>query len=295
MNNSYDYEKAWKEVQDFQSKQLPASALKVVDDIYANAKREKNNGQTIKAIIHQLKFIDAREENALVKNLQKMQKEIQQAEFPVKQLLHSMLAEMYWQYYQNNQYEFAERSTTVNFDDTDLETWSIDKIVQQTYKEYQLSFQESSKAKADKMEGYLYIINECNKLGRAFRPNLYDFLTHRALDFFSSSEPDITKPAYYFTLDKEEYLAPSASFTNLKIETRDAMSAKFQALLLYQELERFHLNDVEPGPLVDVSLKRMAFVRMALTLPNKNELYYNALEELESEGVADDRSATRGT
>ncbi len=281
MNNQYDYEKAWKEEQEFQSKELPASALKVVDEIYLNAKKEKNSGQAVKAIIHQLKLLDNREENAIVKNLQKMQQEIKLAEFPVKPLLHSMLAEMYWRYYQNNQYEFASRSAIVNLDETDLETWSIDKIVQETYKEYQLSLLEPQKSKAEKIEIYHPVINEGNKLGRAYRPTLFDFLAHRALDFFSSTEPDITKPAYYFALDKEDYLAASHVFSELQLVTRDTLSSKFQALLLFQELERFHLHDAEPGPLVNVSLKRMAFVRKALTLPNKNELYYNSLDELE--------------
>ena len=69
---TYDYDKAWKEVVQFEKKQLPKSALAIVDKIYEAAKSEKNTGQFIKAVIHQLKFVDYKEENAFIKNLEKL-------------------------------------------------------------------------------------------------------------------------------------------------------------------------------------------------------------------------------
>ncbi len=94
----HNYEQAWKEVSDFESKGLPESALKAVNAIYEQAKKEQNVPQLVKAVSHQLKFIDGKEENAFVKNLIKLREESNAATFPTKPLLHSMLAEMYWQY-----------------------------------------------------------------------------------------------------------------------------------------------------------------------------------------------------
>ena len=89
---------------EFEDKGLPASALKVVDSIYAQAKKEHHAGQLVKAVIHQLKYTDYKEENAFIKNLMRLQEEAASATFPVKPILHSMLGEMYWQYYQSNRY-----------------------------------------------------------------------------------------------------------------------------------------------------------------------------------------------
>ena len=116
----YDYEKAWKEVDDFENKGLPESALKAVNIIYEQAKKENNASQLVKAVIHQLKFIDYKEENAFVKNLDKLKTEASTASFPVKQILHSMLGEMYWQYYQNNRYRFNNRTEVKATDDKDI-------------------------------------------------------------------------------------------------------------------------------------------------------------------------------
>ncbi len=128
----YDYEKAWKEVNDFESKGLPESALKSVNAIYEQAKKESNAGQLVKAVIHQLKFTDYKEENAFIKNLDKLRSEAATSSFPVKPILHSMLGEMYWQYYQNNRYRFNSRTEVQSNREDDIETWSLEKIVSET-------------------------------------------------------------------------------------------------------------------------------------------------------------------
>ena len=139
----YDYEKAWQQVADFENKGLPESALKVVNTIYEEARKEQNAPQLVKAVIHQLKFTDYKEENAFVKNLNRLRDEANTATFPTKPLLHSMLGEMYWQYYQNNRYRFNNRSETTTQQD-DIETWSLNKIVEETLQQYKLSLQEEN-------------------------------------------------------------------------------------------------------------------------------------------------------
>ncbi len=282
----YNYEKAWQEAKDFETKGLPESALKVVNAIYEQAKKEQNAGQLVKAIIHQLKFTDYKEENAFVKNLNKLREEAQSSMFPVKPVLHSMLAEMYWQYYQNNRYRFNERSEVSNVQQDDIETWSLNKIVDETFNQYKLSLEESEKSKATSIALYEPILYPGNKLGRSYRATLYDFLAHRAVDFSSGEEASITRPAYAFVLDKEEYLSPAASFAKLSITTKDTLSMKFYALSLLQELIQFHLNDKNPEALVDVDIKRLAFVKQNLIHANKNEAYRKALEQLEQQFIS---------
>ncbi|MBL7841745.1 MAG: hypothetical protein JNJ75_16490 [Cyclobacteriaceae bacterium] len=279
----FDFDKAWREVADFESKGLPESALGVVSQIEKEAKLRNNSGQLVKAYIHQLKFTDAKEEDAFIKNLTRLRHEADQASFPLKPLLHSMVGEMYWQYYQQNRWEFMNRSETVDFDANDIETWSLARIVAETTQQYTLSLQDAEKSKTEKIDVYQPVIYRGNEQGRQLRPTLYDFLAHRAVDFFSSSEPDLTKPAYAFTIDKEEYLADAKTFVNLKIESKDTASMKFYALQIFQDLERFHLNDNDPAAWVEVDIKRLAFVKNHLVLPTKDELYLKAIENLEKQ------------
>jgi len=277
----YDYEKAWREAKEFESKGLPESALKVVNTIYEQAKKEQNAQQLVKAVIHQLKFTDYKEENAFVKNLNRLRDEANTAVFPVKPLLHSMLAEMYWQYYQNNRYQFNNRSEVAEIKQDDIETWGLTKIIEETFQHYKLSLQESDRSKATSIGIYEEVLHTGDARGRNYRSTLYDFLAHRALSFASGEEASITSPAYAFVLDKEIYFSDATTFVQQSITSNDTLSLKYFAVQLLQELIQFHLNDKDPEALVDLELKRLLLVRNNLVLPNKEELYRSALEKLE--------------
>jgi uncharacterized protein YfaS (alpha-2-macroglobulin family) len=277
----YDYEKAWKEVKDFESKGLPESALKSVNAIYEQAKTESNAGQLVKAVIHQLKFTDYKEENAFIKNLDKLRSEATTASFPVKPILHSMLGEMYWQYYQNNRYRFNSRTEIPSNREGDIETWSLEKIVSETLQQYKLSLSESEKSKATSIDLYEPILNSGNTIGRKFRPSLYDFLAHRAIEFSAGEEASITRPSYSFALDKPEYYSDAQDFVKLKFESRDSTSLKLFAFETLRELIQFHLSDSDPEALIDVDIERLLFVNTNYVAPGKDALYLSAFQRLE--------------
>lgn len=282
----YDYEKAWKEAKDFENKGLPESALKVVNTIYEQAKKEQHAAQLVKAVVHQLKYTDYKEENAFVKNLNKLRDEAQTATFPVKPLLHSMLGEMYWQYYQNNRYRFNERTELADIKQDDIETWGLNKIIEETFQQYKLSLENAAQSKATPIKLYDEVLHTGNELGRSYRSTLYDFLAHRAFDFSSGEEASITTPAYAFVLDKEEYLSEAAVFANLKIDSRDTFSMKYFAIHLLQDLTQFHLHDANPEALVALEIQRLTFVKQNLILPNKDDVYRKALERLEKKYIS---------
>jgi 5-hydroxyisourate hydrolase-like protein (transthyretin family) len=278
----WDYEKAWKEVSDYEQRGLPKSALTTVETIYAQAKKESNAPQLVKAILFRLKLIE-HEDDAYTKNLESIRTEAEQAGFPAKPLLHSMLAEMYWRYYQNNRYRFRQRSDiTSNAEEgRDVETWGLERIIRETGEQYTLSLQDAAKSQGTSIAVYQEMVYAGNAKGRTARPTLYDFLVHRAITFFGAEEPSLPRPAYAFTLDQDAYFGDAQAFAALTLTTRDTASLKFKALTLLQAVTRFHLNDRDPAALIDVDLERLQFVRAHATLSNKLELYRGALEKLE--------------
>jgi hypothetical protein len=280
--NGFDYDAAWREVAAKNDEGLPESALKIVIEIGEHAKAENNSGQLVKVIIHQLKLADVKEENAYIKNLERLRAEVDQASFPVKPLLHSMLGELYWRYYQNNRYKFHDRSATVNVNHEDIETWDLSKIFSEALNQYKLSLGDADKSKNERIDVFEPVVHPGNSHGRTYRPTLYDFLAHRALAFFISDESNLTQPTYAFVLDRPEYMAESSAFADLSITSKDSLSMKFHAFTIFQDLTRFHLNDANRGALVDVELQRLNFVRRHLTSADKDDLYYKALEQLET-------------
>ena len=112
------------------------------------------------------------------------------------------------------------------------------------------------------------------------RPTLYDFLAHRSLDFFMSSESYLTQPSYAFEMNDSAYFGEEIAFMNMKVETKDSMSMKFQAIKILQTLTRAHVLDANPAPMIDIQLKRLGFMKSAVKVIGSNELYLKALRVL---------------
>ncbi len=291
------YIKEWKKVDSLTAKGLNKSALEVVNGIYEKAKVENNAPQFVKAIIHRMKFEQYIEEYSLVKALNKLNEEAKEASYPAKPVLQSMIAESYWQYYQNNRWKFYNRTATVNFDNADITTWDLKTIFSQVVKNYQASLESIDSLKRTPLNIYdEVLVKQSNS--RKFRPTLYDFVAHRAVDFYTGEEPDITRPAYKFELNDLNYFNDFEKFSRLKIETKDTLSSKFYALKILQDLIKFHIGSSflfkkEEGEaaLIDVDLKRLKFVRNKSVSEIKDSLYLTALQDLEKQFSSNPASA----
>ena len=272
------YKEEWKVVDSLEQNGLTKSALDEVAIIAKKAVAEKNHDQIVKALIVKAKLQSYVEENAFVKTLNELDSVATTAEYPLKPMLHSIIGELYWMYYQNNRWKFYNRSATTNFENNDIATWDLKKITTETIKHYQLSIKNIDSLKRTPIETFNEIIIEKN--ARNYRPFLYDFLAHRAINFFMNEEPNITKPVYEFVLDDSSYIMPFPTFSKLKISSKDSLSLKFYALQTLQNLTNIHINDSNPTALIDVELKRLKFVKSNAAFDNADTLYYDALAKL---------------
>ena len=87
-----NYEDSWKQVQKFEEDNLPKSALKEVDKIYASAKKENNTPQLIKTLLFKSKYALILEEDAQLNIINTFNTEILTAKFPLKNMLQNVLA-----------------------------------------------------------------------------------------------------------------------------------------------------------------------------------------------------------
>ena len=279
-NDQFNYEQLWKEVEDFNNQGLPQSALKTVEKIYKAAKDNNNAAEFIKAVLHKLRFLQEVEEETLVKIHKQLTTELKESRFPITPVLHSMLAEQYWNYYSNNRYRFLQRTNAVDINQDDMRTWTLKKIVEEIVLHYKASLEHPEKAKQTKIDIYDKILDKGSTGSRTYRPTLYDFLAHRAVDFFMDSESGLTQPVYRFNLNNDEYFTDAREFAKLDITTRDPLSFHYYALTTLQELIRFHLDDDSPDALVDVNLKRLRFLYNEAVVSNKELIYEKQLRHM---------------
>ncbi|MDO9039806.1 MAG: hypothetical protein Q7U65_00360, partial [Bacteroidota bacterium] len=255
--------------------------LDIVNRIYDQTKASNQADQFVKASLYRMKLEADFQEDYLENSIERTQLEVQSAKAPVKQILHSIVAELYWRYYQNNRWKIHERSETSNFLQGDIKTWDLKKLVSACMENYAASLSDKDLLKNTALSSYSEILIK-QKNSEKFRPTLFDFLAHLAIDFYSSSDAGLTKPAITFLMDQAGYLGNSTEFAALKITSPDAFSFEFQALKLFQEVVSLHLNDKDPTALIDADLERLSFVHQKSLLPEKDSLYLAALYLLES-------------
>ena len=272
--------KAWSKVDSLEKAGLTRSALTIVEQIYQNAKVENNSPQIIKALIYKLKFINYTEENSNKKVISQIKTSIDSASFPAKSILQSILAEVYWQYYQQNRYRFINRTETINFDNNDFETWDLTRLLKEIIKLYHSSLLKEDSLKNIPVSSFKDIL-VVYKDRTYLRPTLFDFLANRALDFYMNEEASVTEPIYKFELKDPDIFSPAKKFTKLNFETNDSLSLKFYAAKLFQDLISFHLSGSVKDPLIDIDLKRLNFMKGVSVNEYKDSLYIKALNQME--------------
>lgn len=286
------YAGAWKTVKGFDEKSKPRSALEGVENILARAKKERNAPQIVKAQIYRVKYIMAIGEKEHPDVIRMLEKETSAAAFPEKQILKSLLAEVYWNYFSAHRRTFYNRSDTADLKEEDVSTWSLGRIMERIIVLHRGALEGADDLRKVPL-GLMDDILVRGTAPREYRPTLYDFLAHRAVDFFMIDENQLTRPAYDYEIDSPGYFGTAEGFAGMKVTARDATSLRYNAMIILQELTRFHLKDLpsEPSALVEVELKRLQFANENAVIPEKDTLYINALRALEKRFTAHPSSA----
>ncbi len=278
---SKKYTELWLKVDSLISEGLERRALTVAEDIYKLADAEKNPSQLLKALIYRLKLEDHLNEDPLIKNIYLLEEETAKAEYPQKPVLHSLLAELYWRYYELNRHRFHSRSKTTSVTNGDISTWDLQKISNKCMSHYDASLSKAAISKSIPVNLFDDVILAGSpEEARKFRPTLYDFLAHRAIDFYMNTESGLTMPAENFSMNDVSFLAEAGEFLNLVIKTSDTASFKYKAILLLREILNLHASDKDPGAFIDADLKRIDFVYQNMSHEHKDSLYESLLHRI---------------
>lgn len=257
---------------------LPASALKEVEKLDAMAHADNNASQQVRSVIYRITFQAYLEDNAFVPIIRRLNSDIDQAKYPVKPVLQSLLAQFYWSYYKLNRYRFGQRTESVNRD-TDFTAWDLKTILNQTSRLYELSLADAVKEQNTPMD-ILDGVLEGDKETRYLRPTLYDLLVNRAFDFFLSDEAAINQPRMPFTLNDPRLFGDSHTFVNLVIKTADTTSIHYKGLKYLQRATAFHLLQDQQEAVADLDLKRVQFLYLKSNIRSKDSVYTAALDKI---------------
>jgi uncharacterized protein YfaS (alpha-2-macroglobulin family) len=286
-----DFDEKWKQVDSLTNLRQPRSALEIVDEIYRLAKAQNNSPQLIKANLFRLRLMSEFEEDHLVKAIRQLHKELETAVFPEKELLHSIVGDLYMRYFQMNRYQILQRSRLLGFDGEDIQTWDAHKLLTTASEHFQYSLMPAEELQKVDLKIFSAILDE-KKDSKLFRPTLFDFLAHRAIDFYTSAESGITVAADQYKPDRAVFFAPAEQFVTIAIEAERENTNTAKALMIYMELLRFHLNDNDPQALIDADLKRLGYIHSTTIVEDADSLYLGALNHLKEQYSASEHSAS---
>jgi uncharacterized protein YfaS (alpha-2-macroglobulin family) len=272
------YQSLWKQVEKLENEGLTKSALKIVQSISEKAKEEGGSPQIVKALLYTSKYALTLEEDAQLKIVSDFKSEIQKAEFPTKNVLESYLGNLYWQYFQQNRYQFYNRTKTeIKVDSIDFRTWDLTTLFEEINLHFAASLENSSKLQTIDVDEFQEILTK-QKGSEIYRPTLFDLLAHTALQFYKTSENTITRPADKFEMDDPKLLCEAYQFTQQSIDFTDKTSLQSKALQIYQELTKFHFPDVRLEALVVVDIERLRFIHQNALFANKDAAYLDVLQ-----------------
>ena len=231
-----DYATQWKQVEKFQKDNLPKSALGVVETILKQSIAEKNHQQAIKAMIYRSSFkqqIDDTTKPELIADFSSLLNG--KTSSVEKALIHSLLAELYQQYYNQESWKIDQRTPITGYVPNDMAEWSKNIFQDKIQKELQESLSDATALQNAKTEAFSTIIL-LGKDSRTLYPTMYDFLLLRALDNLGGfdSREELSSELKKRSLALADLNKPADEFAKLNLGDAKA-SFTIQSLKLYQE------------------------------------------------------------
>ena len=107
-------ESHWKQVDEAIQKGLPKTAIEHLDPIIAGAIKDKAYPEAIKAIGKKIALEGNIQGNKPEEKITRLQAEIAKAPKEMQPVMTAILAHWYWQYFQQNNWRFMQRTATAN-------------------------------------------------------------------------------------------------------------------------------------------------------------------------------------
>lgn len=265
-----NYAKQWAIANTFIEEQLPESAMKMLQNIYLQAEKEANETQMLKAkmSIFSVEISkDAERTPVLLSDFEQHISKI--SDKALQAIAYNLLAEMYFQIFENARWEISERTNLVDVLPADINEWSKQHFANKVLLCLQKSFEHSQLLLQTKALQYSDLMLE-GEDSRTLQPTVYDLLLDRTLALLQDD-----------LFAKGTYDARLFSVYNEFVSYVDGLDAKtdvqvWPLQLLAQRLKMGASNSNANAHLY-ADIKRLNYVK---TLLDDKEAYANALTHL---------------
>jgi uncharacterized protein YfaS (alpha-2-macroglobulin family) len=286
------YDGLWKQVDQLEGDGKPASAREIVHKILEKSTKENNGPQQVKAALFIMRYNVQIEEEAGLLNIYFLdaQRKASKNE-SVKSLLASIEAESFWSYRNEHQYEVTGRTITQGIADS-IAQWDERDFEDSVKSLYLASIAEKDHLYNIPVREYSAVLDTARN-SSLYRPTLYDLLAYRALDFFTNSQSMLSRASEKNTTDSLQLLQDNKAFIKLNLNSQpfSASNSNTEALHIYQQLLKLHLDDKNPAAFINADLLRLEFAKNITANPGTDSVYYRSLLSLEQQNENNEAGA----
>ncbi len=279
--DSYDYAKAWQEVEKLDADRLPRKAFAKVKEIRENALKEKNFQQASRAFIYAIDYTQQLEEDA-----DKWQEELRllratalDAPDAPRAFLNLILAKYYQAFKDGNRFKNSNRTDVEDDQNEDINTWSPDRLDREMSACYRAAVANPAATQATPLEAWnsAIVTYSGDRPGNLTCTNLYDFIAWATIDNYCDarfgSNGDFSNRAI-------ELVSDADTFVNYHPNNADTWSAENLRNEIYRELLRSHKADKTPAAYVFTDLYRLSYYKGKNVNEDAPTAYLKALENL---------------
>ncbi len=268
------YAAQWKKIDALLKKDQTATAAPLVEAIYQQAKKEGNSPAYVRALLYKIRLLQAKQEDADEKAIALLENDVKTAAFPARPILHSLLAEQYTTYLNQNRYRLYQRTAGASpatdgqktaDGGTGLATWDMGRLGAAIVRHYYQSVEDEPQRQLKITLAELGdLATGGDAEGRALRPTLYDLLAQRAIEGLKNQELYVTRPEQQFQLTEPKLFGTAQEFAALRLlaPEADSLNGQLHALHLLQRLtaSRQQLAPQNLAALADVDLSRVDYL-----------------------------------
>ncbi|MGI4739471.1 MAG: alpha-2-macroglobulin family protein [Janthinobacterium lividum] len=265
----------WKKIDALLAKEQTATAAPLIERVYQQAKAANNAPAYVRALLYKIRLLSTKENDADEKAIALLEGDLKTAQFPARPILHSLLAGLYADYYNQHRYQLYERTRgaaptagptpSAGADGgTGLATWDAGRLAGAIVRHYEQSVQDEPQRQLQTTLAQLGdLATGGDAEGRALRPTLYDLLTQRAIAGLQNQELYITKPEQQWQPTDAKLFGSAQEFAGLKLTApaADSLNGPLLALRLLQRLTAARLAAGNLAALADVDLQRLDYLR----------------------------------
>lgn len=183
--HAQSYTKLWKDVEQAQKKDLPQTVIQLTERIAHKAEQEQNAPQLLKAIVCRNDYQDKLTPDSLLTNLKALEKWAgQEPDSTNKAILHSLLAEKYNVFLQQNLWTIKSR-TELQSDDipADIREWTASLFIDRIDQHLRTSLANEKQLMKISTKEYTPFIEQ-EEGSRFYGHDLYHLLMRRAIHLY---------------------------------------------------------------------------------------------------------------